>query len=317
MSDKFLNSTGLTTLRNWIVQKLGLKQDTLVSGTNIKTINSQSILGSGDLEALTRDDLIQVLENYGVDHLEVDEDGYLKITDMYFNTPYNAGYITDQSGNFIHSRNDSSDSWNIVSYDGTPKLVVPYEGNVRNKIGAGLEVTHSLIDTKQSNNGVSQVTGTTYLALKDKNGYIINTVRNEANPNGSNKAQLQARNYNSSGTLVKTGSLGVVVAKDGTLSYEVTEPNKFRQAIGLSNNFNIARLVSAKINRAYGSNVSITAPTISGYTFVCWVAVATDGWIGSCYVQNALAVTTNIWNASTGQSGSGTVNATALYRLNT
>lgn len=49
MSDKFLNSTGLTALRNWITQKLGLKQDTLVSGTNIKTINNESILGSGNI----------------------------------------------------------------------------------------------------------------------------------------------------------------------------------------------------------------------------------------------------------------------------
>lgn len=53
MSDKFLNSTGLTALRNWITQKLGLKQDTLVSGTNIKTINSESILGSGNINIST------------------------------------------------------------------------------------------------------------------------------------------------------------------------------------------------------------------------------------------------------------------------
>lgn len=50
MSDKFLNSTGLAALRNWIIQKLGLKQDTLVSGTNIKTINNKSILGSGNID---------------------------------------------------------------------------------------------------------------------------------------------------------------------------------------------------------------------------------------------------------------------------
>ena len=46
---KFLDTTGLGALRDWVLQKLGLKQDTLVSGTNIKTINNQNILGSGDL----------------------------------------------------------------------------------------------------------------------------------------------------------------------------------------------------------------------------------------------------------------------------
>ena len=178
----------------------------------------------------------------GVEHLEVDEDGYLKITDMYFNTPNEAGYILDQYGNFIHSKNDSYDSWNIMSYDGTPKLVVSFEGNVRNKIGAGLEAIHSLFDAKQSNNGVSQNSANTTLVLKDKNELITNAVRSAFGTDGSIRTQLQARNYNSSGTLVKTGSIGVVVAKDGTLSYEVTEPDKFRQAIGTSLNVTGRRL---------------------------------------------------------------------------
>ena len=49
MSDKFLNGTGLNELRNWVNDKLTTKQDTLISGTNIKTINGNSVLGSGDL----------------------------------------------------------------------------------------------------------------------------------------------------------------------------------------------------------------------------------------------------------------------------
>lgn len=42
----FLDGNGVTTL----VRKLKTKfQETLVSGTNIKTVNGDSILGSGDL----------------------------------------------------------------------------------------------------------------------------------------------------------------------------------------------------------------------------------------------------------------------------
>ena len=56
MADKFLNSLGLTTVKNWVTSLIsGLsddiadKQDILVSGTNIKTINGTSILGSGNV----------------------------------------------------------------------------------------------------------------------------------------------------------------------------------------------------------------------------------------------------------------------------
>ena len=37
-------------IKTWVNSKLSAKQDTLVSGTNIKTINSTSLLGSGDIE---------------------------------------------------------------------------------------------------------------------------------------------------------------------------------------------------------------------------------------------------------------------------
>lgn len=199
--------------------------------------------------------ILNKLKESGTDKLSIDENGYLKITDMYYKTPEENGYITDQYGNFIHSSNNTDDSWCIYSNNGIPKLEVTYEGNVCNRLGAGLEVIHSLIDAKQSNNGVSQNTANTTLALRDKNELITNTVRSAFGTDGSIRTQLQARNYNSSGTLVKTGSLGVVVAKDGTLSYEVTEPDKFRKAIGLGDSVEIQDLaVNSSLFRLYSSN---------------------------------------------------------------
>lgn len=50
MSDKYSASAALQALRDWVLGKLAGKQDTLVSGTNIKTINSESLLGSGDVD---------------------------------------------------------------------------------------------------------------------------------------------------------------------------------------------------------------------------------------------------------------------------
>ena len=52
-SSKYLNGTGLSevwaNIKNYVAAQLLGKQDTLISGTNIKTINNQSLLGSGNV----------------------------------------------------------------------------------------------------------------------------------------------------------------------------------------------------------------------------------------------------------------------------
>ena len=49
MADQFLDKNGLKTLWSKIKSLVSEKQDKLISGTNIKTINNQSILGSGNI----------------------------------------------------------------------------------------------------------------------------------------------------------------------------------------------------------------------------------------------------------------------------
>lgn len=46
---EYLDNNGLLYFWGKIANRLDDKQDTLTSGTNIKTINNQSILGSGNL----------------------------------------------------------------------------------------------------------------------------------------------------------------------------------------------------------------------------------------------------------------------------
>lgn len=48
--DKLLNGGGLSHLVSTIKTELANKQDELISGTNIKTINNQSILGAGNID---------------------------------------------------------------------------------------------------------------------------------------------------------------------------------------------------------------------------------------------------------------------------
>ena len=74
--------------------------------------------------------------------------------------------------------------------------------------------------------------------------------------------------------------------------------------------------VSASISRSYSSYVSITAPSYSGYKFVTWYHVASTGWVGSLYAETPGNTTTNVWNASYGQSGTGSIICYALYIKN-
>ena len=52
-TSKYLNGNGLSeawaNIKNYIASQLLGKQNTLVSGTNIKTVNNQSLLGSGNV----------------------------------------------------------------------------------------------------------------------------------------------------------------------------------------------------------------------------------------------------------------------------
>ena len=54
---KFADATGITELwskvKSYISSAISGKQDTLVSGTNIKTINNESVLGSGNITVTT------------------------------------------------------------------------------------------------------------------------------------------------------------------------------------------------------------------------------------------------------------------------
>ena len=76
--------SGLTTA-------LSNKQATLVNQTNIKSINGNSLLGSGDLTVASSSDLgsiVLYLESIGLINLVVNDNG---------------DYVTDTNGNYIHT----------------------------------------------------------------------------------------------------------------------------------------------------------------------------------------------------------------------
>ena len=82
MADKFLNLIDLSAIRTWVLGKISAKQDTLVSGTNIKTINNESVLGSGDIDTsvdLATDSTAGVSKTNSAKSIYLNADGQLEV----------------------------------------------------------------------------------------------------------------------------------------------------------------------------------------------------------------------------------------------
>lgn len=56
---------------------------------------------------------------------------------------------------------------------------------------------------------------------------------------------------------------------------------------------------------------TITAPDVDGYSFVCWASVATNGDVGTPYIEHAESRKTDVWDAA--RKGS-KIDAVALYQ---
>ena len=59
------------------------------------------------------------------------------------------------------------------------------------------------------------------------------------------------------------------------------------------------------------NNVSITAPTITGYRFICWIGCSTNGWVSWSYIDTPLSSTAKIWTSTVDRSRA--LQAFALY----
>ena len=74
---------------------------------------------------------------------------------------------------------------------------------------------------------------------------------------------------------------------------------------------------SVTVNRTPGSSASITAPSVSGYSFVCWLGGSTNGWVSAVYVEYPDNANSKVWVAYNNYTnGTGAVNCFALYKKN-
>lgn len=59
---------------------------------------------------------------------------------------------------------------------------------------------------------------------------------------------------------------------------------------------------------------SVTAPIVTGYSFLCWGACSSEGYVGSPYPQTPQLSTTKIWDAwHTASMPNCYIRATAIY----
>lgn len=72
-------------------------------------------------------------------------------------------------------------------------------------------------------------------------------------------------------------------------------------------------------NAVVGLSYDITAPTVPGYTFKCWIGSQTNGFAGINYVINKLNLQAQVWAKSVGSDFTGSnnsISAIALYIKN-
>lgn len=62
------------------------------------------------------------------------------------------------------------------------------------------------------------------------------------------------------------------------------------------------------------SDGNISAPSVDGYEFTCWIACVPDGWVGACYIEKPMSAATRTWYLSQRwNTGGGAMKCYALY----
>lgn len=108
-------------------------------------------------------------------------------------------------------------------------------GNITTKSSANtcFMAQHDYLDAKQANNGITETRWPTGAQVKDKNGLPIANFCTSVYTSGVVGASIYAYNYNTSGTQVGSGHINIKVDKSGNVTYDVTTPQAFRNAIGI------------------------------------------------------------------------------------
>lgn len=80
-------------------------------------------------------------------------------------------------------------------------------------------------------------------------------------------------------------------------------------------NFLRIEYTTYKVPKAENATVKITAPSVPGYNFVCWIGAATHGFVRGCYIDMPDNPSADIWftQSTIDVSDANNVVAYALY----
>lgn len=202
-NEKFITLDNLGTFKNNVEEKIATKQDTLISGTNIKTINGNSLLGS---DGIVVQDVMQSLTDEEI------EEAWNNVPDPVLNNnSWKMIAVVCKSGK-------ATDYWSL----GATKTTVGKDGNV---------ITYRICDMYNAYPGkvvFEQVdTGT--------NGYVwnYNTYKDDDNAYNNyeisdmrkNRLSVIFANYSDELQFVITPT-SYIVAKNGTSSTLLTLTDK-------------------------------------------------------------------------------------------
>ena len=163
---KYLDNTGLAYFKGKLDTELATKQDSLVSGTNIKTINNESLLGSGDLSVATTSDIPTKTSDLTNDSGFIDG---LEIL-SYGNSTWNDFITAYQKNKVVYCR--ASSNSNPASGSQTRLAFMAYVNNATSPTEVEFQYYRSVNVHSDDQQG-DQV----YIYKLDKTGWTV-TVRN-------------------------------------------------------------------------------------------------------------------------------------------
>jgi hypothetical protein len=100
-------------------------------------------------------------------------------------------------------------------------------------LSASMNFKSTTYDGSAANNGLSSgISYPTTFNILDKSSRILVRLEGVINSSGSIGSYWYVRNYNTSGAQVGQKGISMTMAKDGTLTYAVSDGDKFRSAIG-------------------------------------------------------------------------------------
>lgn len=188
-----------------------------------------------------------------------------------------------------------------------------------------LNILTDALDLSKSDNGISNYTTGLYQSLifRDKENRISGAFQVNSSSNGNVQSQFYVRNYDTNGTVLSDDNpeIALIIDKNNNRKANIFNCDKIQfngasiiKIVNFGWQFSGAFSAGNKIGTISPSNSLNPESVPSGYTFVCWINLVSQGWVGGVYaaapyMQQSDIYTTSAKGTTTGRS----LNGLALY----